>query len=316
MYLLSESSLDDLMRGAVEALITTGEQTLPTKGPARELRGVVLELTNPRARLSRSETRGRVVSCIAELCWYLSGSDRVEPINFYLSHYRDCAEADGSVHAAYGPRLFSFDGTNQVQLVIARLKKQAFSRKAVIQLFDHKDILEPYKHVPCTCLLQFFVRSSRLEVVTYMRSNDAYLGLPHDVFAFTMIQELIARSLGVGLGAYVHMIGSLHLYETNMAKAQAFLDEGWQSAIEMPPMPLGDPWPAVDALIATEKSLRDGDDPLALNMAGDAYWQELARLLSMFRLQHSRRDADIAVLRQSFSSSAYDVFLNDRFGPE
>jgi thymidylate synthase len=316
MHSFSESSLDDLMRGAIETLISSGDHTSPTKGPARELRGVTLELTNPRARLSRSETRGRVFSCIAELCWYLSRSDRVEPIQFYLSHYRDCAEADGSVHGAYGPRLFAFDGADQVQLVIATLKRRPFSRQAVIQIFDHEDLLEPYKHVPCTCLLQFFVRSERLEAVTYMRSNDAYLGLPHDVFAFTMLQELIARSLDVDLGAYVHMIGSLHVYESDVANAQAFLDEGWQSAIEMPVMPLGDPWPSVDTLVTTEKALRNGNDPLGLDFDGDPYWQDLARLLAIFRLHVARRDSDVAGLRAGVSSAIYDVFLADRFGPE
>lgn len=37
-----------------------------------------------------------------------------------------------------------------------------------------------------------------------MRSNDAYLGFPHDVFFFTMIQELVARSLGIRVGDYHH----------------------------------------------------------------------------------------------------------------
>jgi thymidylate synthase len=37
-------------------------------------------------------------------------------------------------------------------------------------------------------------------MVTTMRSNDAYLGLPHDVFCFTMLQEIIARSLGREIG--------------------------------------------------------------------------------------------------------------------
>src|SRR5437016_931611 len=142
------------MHRAIEVLINSGEHTSPRRGSAREIRGVMLELTNPLARLSRSETRGRVFSSIAELCWYLSHSDRVEPIEFYLPRYRDDAESDGSVHGAYGPRLFAFDGIDQVGYVISTLRQHPFSRQVVIQVFDHEDVAHRYSHVPCTCVLQ------------------------------------------------------------------------------------------------------------------------------------------------------------------
>ena len=313
-HCFAESSSDDLMHQAIQSLIESGEETSPTKGPAREIRAVSLELTNPRARLSRSETRGRVFSCLAELCWYLSRSERVEPIEFYLKPYRDYAEADGTVHGAYGSRLFAFDGIDQVECVIATLRQRPFSRQAVIQVFDHEDVVRPYKHVPCTCLLQFFIRSGRLETITYMRSNDAFTGLPHDIFAFTMIQELVSRSLDVRLGSYVHMIGSLHLYETDVAQAQSFLDEGWHSNIEMPAMPLGDPWPSVERLVGAEKALREGVDPRTVELDGEPYWQDLARLLAIFSLHAQGRASDIGTVRDRLSSNDYEVFLTDRFG--
>ena len=310
-HCFTESSSDDLMHQAIQALIESGEETSPTKGPAREIRAVSLELTNPRARLSRSETRGRVFSCLAELCWYLSRSERAEPIQFYLKSYSECAETDGTVHGAYGPRLFAFDGLDQVDYVIATLRQRPFSRKAVIQIFDHEDVAQSYRHVPCTCILQFFVRSDRLEAVTYMRSSDAFIGLPHDIFAFTMIQELIARSLDVQLGSYVHMIGSLHLYETNVVQARSFLAEGWHSNIEMPAMPPGDPWPSVERLLATEEALRDGVDPLVVELDGEPYWQDLARLLVIFSLYKKGRKSDIGTVRDRLSSDDYEVFLTD-----
>ena len=69
--------------------------------------------------------------------------------------------------------------------------------------------------------------------------NDAYIGLAHDIFAFTMLQELMARSLGVDVGPYRHSIGSLHLYDSHRAAARAYLREGWQETVSMPPMPPG-----------------------------------------------------------------------------
>jgi thymidylate synthase len=308
-FTYSESSADDLLHQVFEALIESEDRPVPTKGPTREARAVTLELTNPRARLSRSETRGRLFSCLAELCWYLSGSGRVEPIEFYLSHYREAAEADGIVHGAYGPRLFGFDGFDQVRYVLDTLRARPDSRQAVIQIFDHGDVSSRYNHVPCTCMLQYFVRSDRLEAVTFMRSNDAYLGLPHDLFAFTMLQELIARSLNVEIGRYVHMVGSLHLYETNLEQAQFFLEEGWQSSIEMPSMPSGDPWTAVQRLVAAEEELRGGADPLGFDFDVEPYWQDLERLFAIFALKVGGRSSDIPTIREGLSSDIYDVFL-------
>src|ERR1043165_8344585 len=87
------------------------------------------------------------------------------------------------------------------------------SRKAVIQLFNAEDISEDHEDVPCTCTLQFLLRKAGLDLFVSMRSNDAYRGLPHDVFAFTMLQEILARDLGKPVGRYKHAAGSLHLYE-------------------------------------------------------------------------------------------------------
>ena len=63
---LSEDSLDDLLQVAMKAVLKRGAAVSPTKGPNRELRGVTLQLTNPRARLSRSESRGKVFSALGE----------------------------------------------------------------------------------------------------------------------------------------------------------------------------------------------------------------------------------------------------------
>ena len=70
----------------------------------------------------------------------------------------------------------------------------------MIQLFNAEDISSEHKEVPCTTTMQFFQRDGRLHMAATLRSNDAYKGVPHDVFCFTMLQEMIACQLGVELG--------------------------------------------------------------------------------------------------------------------
>lgn len=310
--MISERTVDDLMNRAVSLIFEHGTTILPTKGEALDLNGITLELTDPRARLSRSATRGVLFSSLGELCWYLSGSNDLEPIAYYLSHYRELGEG-GKVHGGYGPRLFDPDGRGQIHSVIALLRKNPDSRRAVVSVFERGDLQGSHRDVPCTCLLQFLVREERLALVTYMRSNDVYLGLPHDIFAFTMLQELVATSLGVSIGSYVHMVGSLHLYARDEERARIFLNEGWQSTItEMPAMPEGDPWPMVGNLLDAERVLRLGADPLSVALPDDAYWSDLIRVLQVFALHKQNRDTDARRLADNFISQAYRIFVLDK----
>lgn len=104
-------TLDDLMRLVFEEISCHGEQIIPNRGPARELAGVLLELRDPRARLSRTETRGKPLSCLGELCWYLSKRNDLGFIEYYISDYADDAD-DGIIHGGYGPRLFDWKANN------------------------------------------------------------------------------------------------------------------------------------------------------------------------------------------------------------
>jgi thymidylate synthase len=307
-----EATLDDLMRRSIELLLQEGEVVEPTKGSTRELFGCVLELSNPRARLSRSAARGRIFSALGELCWYLSGADSVEPIEYYIRRYREFAEPSGVVNGAYGARLFNFNGVDQVAGVIDRLRANPHSRKAVIQLFDRRDVQELYSDVPCTCCVQFLIREGSLQMIAYMRSNDVYLGMPHDFFAFTMLQEIVARTLNVDVGSYIHMVGSLHLYEKDRDAAKRFLDEGWHSSEPvMPPMPDGDPWLSIQNLLNIERSLRSGDIPSAHEVRPSSpYWADLAILLEAFACKDDPCALQSMLAR--FDCTAFQPYLRER----
>jgi thymidylate synthase len=129
------------------------------------------------------------------------------------------------------------------------------------------------------------VRDERLHMVVSMRSNDAFKGLPHDVFSFTMMQEIAARMLEVDLGEYAHFASSLHLYDEDAGAAEAFLKEGVQGRIgaAMPPMPPGSPWPAIRTFLRAEAAIRAGHTPDDSVNSLQSYWQDLVRLLRVFR---------------------------------
>ena len=306
----SGETLDDVMRSAIQGIQAEGRRIHPGKGPATELVGVLLEITDPRARLSRTETRGKTFSCLGELCWYLAERNDLDFISYYIPAYKKFADGD-IIFGGYGPRLFRWRGLHQFTNVIDLLRERIDSRKGVVQLFDANDIVEEHNDVPCTCTLQFMKREGRIHMFTNMRSNDVFLGLPHDVFCFTMLQELVARSLSVELGTYKHAVGSLHLYDESTDGAQAFLDEGWQSTTPMPPMPSGDPWSSVDALLEAESSIRGtGSLDTCRPSRLDPYWEDLIRLLRVFRCKKDRDANTIETLRAAMSSKVYFPFID------
>ena len=302
---LTADTLDDLLLKVFPKVLRNGERVKASKGWNRELSGVVLELTNPLARLSWTETKGTVFSCLGETLWYLARSNELQFIRYYISMYGKFAELDGTIHGAYGPRLFGMRaGVNQIDNVIKLLRRKPTSRQAVVQLFNAEDLLKDYSDIPCTCTMQFFVRKGSLHMVVHMRSNDAFLGLPHDIFAFTFIQELVARSLDLRLGTYKHMVGSLHVYDVDKQKVSEFLKEGYQSRISMPRMPSGDPWPNLKKLINVESRIRQGIHVRVDRYEVPRYWADLMRLLQVFALNKARKST--RSIRSAMASPVYD----------
>ena len=311
-YIHTET-LDDLMRSVFQQILCYGEQIKPSKGPALELAGLLLEIENPRARLSRTQNRGRPISCLGEFCWYLAKSNDLSFIQYYISDYEKWAD-EGIIYGGYGPRLFDWRGMNQFENVANRLRENPHSRRAVIQLFDAQDNVEEHSDVPCTYTLQFMVRGEELSLIAHMRSNDAYGGLPHDIFCFTMLQEIMARKLSIEVGTYKHMVGSLHLYNCDVRMSKRFLDEGLQSTTApMPPMPCGDPDPGIDDLLRAERAIRtdQGFDVKALT-AMDPYWADLVRLLLVFKYSQQKGLDELQRTLLALESPIYGVYIQDR----
>lgn len=315
---LTASTLDDLLHTVLEWIRTEGARITSTGGANTEIWGASLVLTNPLARLSRSETRGKVFSPLGELCWYLSGSDAHSAIEYYVVPYPNRLP-DGRVFGAYGPRLRHKKGGDQIEQIITTLRRKPDSRRAVIQIFDsadnlhHDQALQP----PCTCTLQFLVRDGALQLIGYMRSNDVIRGMTHDIFCFTMLQELVARSLDLPLGTYTHMVGSLHVYDRDAVEAQAFLDEDWQQTTPvMPSMPPGDPWAGVDALLQQEALLRRDEADAAVALPDEDYWADLVRLLQVYALTRGRRLPEhasrVEAVRDALVCQAYAPFVTQR----
>ena len=159
---------------------------------------------------------------IGEMLWYMSGNNSLKEIQKYSKGWDRMSDDGVTVNSNYGYCIKYKFGFDQWEFVKNELKKNPNSRRAVIHIKEASD--KDSKDINCTVCLQFFIRNNKLYMTTYMRSNDLWMGFPYDVFQFTNMQVLMSMELGVELGTYTHIAGSLHLYKRNLVKVDEHCD--------------------------------------------------------------------------------------------
>lgn len=178
----------------------------------------VTVIEDPTRCIMKSKVRNLPIRyCVGELLWYLSGNRNLKEIKKYTNAWDRMSDDGLTVNSNYGYCIQHKFGFDQWEYVKDMLSKNKESRQAVIHIktADNKES----KDVNCTVCLQFFVRDEKLYMTTYMRSNDLWMGFPNDVFQFTAMQILLSMRLGLDLGTYTHISGSLHLYERDYEKS-------------------------------------------------------------------------------------------------
>lgn len=158
----------------------------------------------------------------AEAAWILSGDNRVKTIAPYSKMISSFSDDGVRFFGSYGPKII-----DQLSYVVNTLYKDTSSRQAVINIWREKP--GPSKDIPCTCSLQFLIRDNKIYCVANMRSSDAWLGWPYDVFNFTCVSIYTLLQLkhlynkNYELGSLTLNAGSQHLYERNWDKARLCL---------------------------------------------------------------------------------------------
>ena len=82
--------------------------------------------------------------------------------------------------------------------------------------------------IPCTVSIQFLLRGGTIHTNVFMRSSDAWLGWPYDIFTFTMMTHYIRLILNYSLsmGTLRLLAGSQHIYMRKFDDARKLVDAG------------------------------------------------------------------------------------------
>ncbi len=198
----------------LEELLRRSEHRPAPRGHAtREILGVTLRVNDLRNNIICHPVRKlNPKFMVAEWLWVAFGLEDLATLTQYNGQMSRFSDDGQTLAGAYGPRL-----TTQWDYVIETLRRDPDSRQAVATIWTPSPA--PSKDIPCTISLQFLARDRRLNLIVTMRSSDAWLGIPYDVFTFSQLAIGIAGVLKLQPGFIQMQLASSHLYEDNVVKA-------------------------------------------------------------------------------------------------
>lgn len=220
---------NDLWGSVVEALRRDdGVMVQPSRaGGTREILHAALTLRNPRERwVTARRPAMNPAFALAEVFWILGGRRDAKFLNYFNRALAKHAGSAVCLHGAYGYRLRRHFRVDQLDHAYSTLKANPNSRQVVLQIWDasadlpHTDGQPRDADIPCNTESILKLRNGRLEWLQIMRSNDVFLGLPHNLVQFTMLHEVLAGWLRVESGHYHHVSDSLHVYDHDLAALQ------------------------------------------------------------------------------------------------
>jgi thymidylate synthase len=116
---------------------------------------------------------------------------------------------------SYGPRIFNFQ-KNKDQIndfVIPLLKKDASSRRAVVSVYNPSTDSNIFsKNIPSIMFLHFKIKSDRLNMACFIRSNDIFIGWPGNIYQLFILQKFVADKLSVKTGSLTTVSCSAHIF--------------------------------------------------------------------------------------------------------
>jgi thymidylate synthase len=276
--------VDKVLAWVTDRCLEFGTPIAPRQEPTYELIGISFGLENPRARIpSFSARKWSLPLALGELCWHLRGATDLDSLTYYAPRWRNYSDDGFTIDGScYGKTVFGTGAASQWEYAKQLLIADPPTRRAILIFDQPRESDDVTADKACLTSMQFLVRENRLHAVVTMRSNDIYLGVPYDVFNFTMFQEIMALELGVPLGTYVHFVGSMHLYERDIQRASRSYLQSKSGPIQMGAIPSLE---SLAEFVNFELSVRC-DRPAKLEEL-HPFWRPYASVLKDFRRNKS-----------------------------
>ena len=172
-------------------------------------------------------------SVVNELIWFLSGDTNTQWLREHgVSIWDEWATESGDLGPLYGAQWVNWptrDGgsINQIDYVLDCLRNRPESRRILFHAWNVEylpdESISPQENVeqgrmalpPCHLLYQFYVADGKLSAMLYIRSSDAFLGLPFNIASVALLVHMLAQQVGLVPGEVIVIMGDCHLYSNH-----------------------------------------------------------------------------------------------------
>jgi len=232
MHVLNGASGDEVWRKAASLFAPNGpaREQDGRGGQTSELLHVGLTIEDPRDRWVVSRTPAmNPAFALVEVLWIAAGRRDADLPTFWNPRLAAFCGDGPEFEGAYGHRLRREFGLDQLDRVYRALDSMPDTRQAVLSLWNAAaDLPQPdgtptRSDIPCNVAAFPKIRNGRLEWMQILRSNDLFLGTPHNIVQFTTLQEILAGWLGIQVGSYNQVSDSLHVYARDLRNVLASL---------------------------------------------------------------------------------------------
>lgn len=206
-----------------DKILLDGEEYIGTKAIFEE----GFYINNPQDNIITTPWRNfNIEYANFEWQWYLSGNPSAKDIEKKAkiwSKMYDPNDLEKTVMSNYG---YQWKRKDQLEKVVSLLKKDLYSRRAVISIYDGKEIDHYAYDTPCTTSITFYVRPSsknKINMSVKMRSNHLTFGFCNDQYFFSRLQKMVADAVGLEVGYYYHHADNFHLYTYDFDKKSKWI---------------------------------------------------------------------------------------------
>jgi thymidylate synthase len=320
--LFEGQTANDVWRAAATTFATEdgGREQSSRAGSTKEILHAAFTIRSPLERWVFARRPAiNPAFAIVETVWILAGRDDSALPNHWNPELPKYTGLGERYSGAYGHRLRHRIGLDQLERAYLALSKNRDSRQVVLQIWDSKIDLPDEEgrpantDIPCNVLSMLKVRDCKLEWTQVMRSNDLFRGVPYNFVQFTVLQEVMAGWLGLGVGSYNHLSDSLHVYEDDLGSLKGF---DRQTEIVPNTDSLALPKEESDAAFATVERRLDAmiDDSLTEDrmrqlLEGDGLPEAFENLLCIAAADSARRRGWIGLSEAAIRGCTNDALL-------
>ena len=232
-----------IFRNMYGRLYYEGQEVIPRGMKSLEIENFNVDIP-PYVRFTNFRSRNFNLDYVKkEFLWYLKGDKYDTSIAEHAKMWYSLINKDGSINSNYGQYIFYSDSLNgtksQFDNVFEILKRDKFSRRAVIMILQPYHLLMETSDVCCTYSMSFRIRDNYLNMTVRMRSQDSILGFATDAPCFSFIHEMLYMKLKevypeLKYGIYHHSVDSFHVYERHYDLLKKIIEGDLYIPVECP----------------------------------------------------------------------------------